>query len=89
MSKTSHAKHEHKNKKKHQDMSYEKPHEDYKAGAFGDVIIGVLILGLGLFFIIPFYAYIPVPGQITILVLFGLVILGFSLFVWNKRRRNK
>ena len=31
MSKNSHVKHEHKNKKKQQDMSYEKPHEDYSS----------------------------------------------------------
>ncbi len=89
MSKTSHAKHEQKNKKKHQDMSYEKPHEDYHAGALGDVIIGLLILGLGLFFIIPFYSYIPATGQIVVIVLFALVILAFSVFVWNRRRRSK
>lgn len=89
MSKLSHAKHEHKNKKKHQDMSYEKPHEDYQAGVFGDVIIGLLILGLGLFFIIPFYALIPATAQIIVLIMFVLVILSFSVFVFNKRRRKK
>ena len=52
MSKNSHVKHEHKNKKKQQDMSYEKPHEDYHAGFLGDIIIGLLILGLGLVFVI-------------------------------------
>jgi len=88
VSKTSHAKHEHKNKKKHQDMSYEKPHEDYQAGIGGDIVIGLLILGLGLFFIIPFYSYIPALGQIVIIALFALVILAFSLFVWNKRKRK-
>lgn len=90
MSKTSHAKHEHKNKKKHQDMSYEKPHEDYHAGKFGDLIIGLLILGLGLFFIIPFYSLIPAAGQVVVIGLFFLVLVLFAIFVWRKRtRRNK
>jgi len=89
LSKKSHAKHEHKNKAKHQAESYEKPHEDYQAGPLGDVIIGVLILGLGLFFIIPFYSLIPAVGQIFVLSAFFVVILAFSAFVWRKRRRNK
>ena len=88
MSKNSHAKHEHKNKSKHQDTSYEKPHEDYHAGVGGDILIGLLILGLGLFFIIPFYSFIPAAGQIFIIALFAIVILAFSFFVW-KKRRNK
>jgi hypothetical protein len=87
MSKTSHEKHEHKYKKKHQDMSYEKPHEDYQVGIGGDILIGFLILGLGLFFIIPFYSYIPEGSQIIVIGLFFLVVAVFAFSVWKKRRK--
>lgn len=89
MSRTSHAKHEHKNKKKHQDISYEKPHEDYHAGVMGDIVIGLLILGLGIFFIVPFYSLMSTAGQIAAITLFLLAIAIFILFVWKKRKRNK
>lgn len=87
MSKNSHAKHEHKNKTKHQAESYEKPHEDYHAGKMGDLLIGLLILGLGLFFIIPFYALIPASGQMFVIGFFFLVIILFAIFLWRKRRK--
>lgn len=87
MSKNSHAKHEHKNKAKHQVESYEKPHEDYHAGKMGDLVIGLLILGLGLFFIIPFYSLIPAAGQIFVIAFFILIIIIFCAFVWKKRRK--
>lgn len=89
MSRTSHAKHEHKNKKSNQAQTYEKPHEDYQAGKLADFIIGFLILGLGIFFIVPFYPLMSSTGQIIAIVLFLLVVLSFMIVVWRKRRKKK
>ncbi len=86
MSKNSHAKHEHQ--KKASNDSYETPHEDYKAGVFGDVIIGLLILGLGLFFILPFYFVLRGSAQVFVMVIFVLVIMAFALFMWHKKVRK-
>ena len=88
MSKKSHAKHEAKQKHKSQPMSYEKPHEDYHAGAFGDTIIILLILGLGLFFIVPFFPYMSDNTLLVVLALFALVVVFFAFFL-RKKRRNK
>ena len=86
MSKTSHAKHEHKNKLKHQSDSYEKPHEDYKAGRFGHFLIALLIIGLGLFFVLPFYGLLPQGLQVAIIVIFILIVVLFGVFI---KRSNK
>ena len=88
MSKNSHVKHEHKNKKKQQDMSYEKPHEDYHAGFLGDIIIGLLILGLGLVFVIPFYFLVPAAGQVFVVGLFLLVVGIFVGYMLNKNKHR-
>ena len=88
MSKNSHAKHEHKNKHKAQPNSYQTPHEDYHAGAFGDIIIVLLIIGLGLFFVAPFYQYMNAGSLLFVMVVFLVIILLFGLFVWRKRRRR-
>ncbi len=87
MSKQSHQKHEHKQAHKHHSEAQDvQPHEDYHAGVFGDVIIVLLILGLGLFFILPFYGLLPNPGNIVIILIFFLIIGGF---IWLLLRRNK
>lgn len=88
MSKNSHAKHEHKKHSK-QSMSYEKPHEDYKSGVWGDVLIIVLILGLGLFFILPFFALMPTTSQVVIMTMFLLAIAIFVGLVWRSKPRDE
>jgi hypothetical protein len=87
MSKKSHAKHEQKNKHKSQPMSYEKPHEDYHAGAFGDTIIILLILGLGLFFIVPFFPYMSDNTLLIVLSVFVLIVVAFAFFLRKKRKK--
>lgn len=90
MSKSSHAKHEHK---KHQSSNaqqgYEKPHEDYQAGVWGDIVIFILIIGLGLFFVLPFYGVLPNPGNVLIITTFLLIIAGFALLIWRRSKRKK
>lgn len=88
MSKNSHNKHEHKQAHKHKvDMqSAEVPHEDYRAGLGGDIVIFILIIGLGLFFVLPFYGLLPNPGNVMLIGLFILIVLGF---VWLLVRRTK
>lgn len=88
MSKNSHSKHEHKQKHKSQPMSYQAPHEDYHVGAFGDIIIVMLIIGLGLFFVVPFFPYMTGGSLIFVLAVFLLIILLFGFFVWRKRKRK-
>lgn len=88
MSKHSHAKHEHKQKHKNQSMSYQTPHEDYHVGAFGDIIIVMLIIGLGLFFVVPFFPYMTGGSLIFVLGVFLLIVLLFGFFVWRKRKRK-
>ena len=86
MSKNSHSKHEHK--KKHEHQSYQAPHEDYQAGAFGDVVIGLLVLGLGLFFILPFFTILSDSALLLVLGIYFVAIIAFIIFVIKKRRRK-
>lgn len=88
MSKNSHAKHEQKQKHRHStDMSYQKPHEDYHVGTMGDIVIVLLIIGLGLFFVVPFFPYLNNGSLVFILVVFALIVALFALFVWRKKKR--
>lgn len=87
MSKKSHAKHEAKQKHKSQPVSYEKPHEDYQAGAFGDAIIILLIVGLGLFFVVPFFPYMTDTTLLAVLSVFVLIIVVFAYLLRKKRRK--
>lgn len=89
MSKNSHAKHEHKNHQHKAVNSYEKPHEDYHAGVWGDIVIFILIIGLGLFFVLPFYGVLPNPGSVMIIITFLLIIAGFALLIWRRSKRKK
>lgn len=88
MSKNSHSKHEHKqaHKRHPEAQSTELPHEDYQAGFGGDIVIFILIIGLGLFFVLPFYGLLPNPGNVMLIGLFILIVLGF---VWLLVRRSK
>ena len=89
MSKNSHAKHEHKEHHRKGTTGYQKPHEDYEAGRFGDLIIIFLIIGLGLFFVLPFYSYIPDMGQMLIMVAFLLIVTIFAGLVWRRKPRDE
>ncbi len=89
MSKNSHAKHEHqKVHSTHNSSGYEKPHEDYQAGAFGDVIIGLLIFGLALVFILPFASVLSDSALLLVLGIYFIAIIAFTTFVIKKRRRK-
>lgn len=91
MSKNSHAKHEHKQNHRQNKalQGYEKPHEDYHAGIWGDVVIFILIIGLGIFFVLPFYGLLPYPGSVLIIITFLLIIAGFALLIWRRAKRKK
>ena len=88
MSKKSHAKHEKKQQHKGTKQSYEAPHEDYHAGAFGDSIIVLLILGLGLFFIVPFFPYMSDNALLIVLSIFAIVVVFFAWLLRKKRRKS-
>jgi LPXTG-motif cell wall-anchored protein len=64
------------------------PHEDYQAGAFGDVVIGLLVLGLGLFFILPFFTILSDSAMLLVLGIYFVAIIAFIAFVIKKRRRK-
>ncbi|MSR68452.1 hypothetical protein EXS66_01540 [Candidatus Saccharibacteria bacterium] len=89
MSKNSHAKHEHqKVHSTHNSPGYEKPHEDYQAGAFGDVIIGLLIFGLALVFILPFATVLSDSALLIVFGIYFIAILAFIIFVVKKNKRK-
>lgn len=89
MSKTSHQKHEQKQKSKHhvtQNSSKpSKSHEDYQAHSFGDVIIVLLIIGLGIVFILPFYAVMPAAARYATIIVFGITIALFAASLWKQK----
>lgn len=91
MSKNSHNKHEHKQAQNHHPKAQgsEVPHEDYQPGLGGDIVIFILIIGLGLFFILPFYGLLPNPGNVMLILLFILIVLGFVLLLWRRTKRRK
>lgn len=87
MSKTSHQKHA---QKKHHHTTKATPstttyHADYQAHGWGDFLIVLLILAMGLFFILPFYVLIPPAAQMFVLILFGLTVLVFAVMLWRKK----
>lgn len=84
MSKQSHIRHQNKNKHIKR-PGYQKPHEDYRAGIAGDIVIYLLILGMCLIFIMPFYGLLPNPGNIVLISAFGAVIALFAVLVKRKK----
>ena len=88
MSKTSHRKHELREKSKQQ-LNNKNLHQDYEAGLWGDVLILFLIIGLGLFFVMPFYSLLSGTGQILIMSMYLSIIMLFAILVWHKKRRKR
>ncbi|MBI2798081.1 hypothetical protein HYX70_02135 [Candidatus Saccharibacteria bacterium] len=88
MSKNSHQKHE--LKKKHSSTNHTKQTADvdYKAHSFADIIIVLLIIGLGIIFILPFYAFMPLAAQMVLLILFGTTIVLFAASLWRQKPAN-
>lgn len=89
MSKKSHQKHEAKHKKpKHSKPQFEHIEEEdiFTEHKFGsEIIIALLIFGLGLFFMVPAYSALTVNMQFGLLILFMLVVLGFAIAHWRNR----
>lgn len=89
MSKKSHQKHESKHKKpKHNKPQFEHIEEDdiFTEHKFGsEIIIALLIFGLGLFFMVPAYNALTVNMQFGLLTIFMLVVLGFAIAHWRNR----
>jgi len=92
MSRTSHQKHEAKHKKPaHQNPRFEEiPEEDiFTEHRFSsEIIIALVIFGLGLFFMVPAYSALTVNWQFALLVVFMLVVLGFAIAHWRNRPKN-
>ena len=86
MSKTSHARHEHKKHIKssavagdHIDTSFHEP------SAWVDAGIVICLLSLAFFFIVPFASFMPTNLVLVMLALFAIVILVFMAMVWRNR----
>jgi cation transport ATPase len=92
MSKKSHAKHEAKHKKPaHKKPQFEKIEEDdifTEHKTFSEIIIALVIFGLGQFFMVPVYSALTVNIQFALLVVFMLVIAGFAITHWRNRPKN-
>lgn len=92
MSKTSHQKHEAKHKKpKHKNPQFEPIKEEdifteHRLGS--EIIIALVIFGLGLFFMVPFYSALTVNLQFALLIVFMLVVLGFAITHWRNRPKT-
>jgi cation transport ATPase len=89
MSKTSHARHEAKHKKpQHKNPQFEKIEENdiFTEHKFtSEIIIALVIFGLGLFFMVPAYSALTVHWQFALLLVFMLVVLGFAITHWRSR----
>lgn len=92
MSKTSHQKREAKHKKPaHKASGYEPIKEEdifteHRLGS--EIIIALVIFGLGLFFMVPIYSALTVNLQLALLVVFMLVVLGFAITHWRNRPKT-
>lgn len=89
MSKKSHAKHEAKHKKpkhhsatKPESIAKEDIFSEHKTGS--EIIIALLIFGLGIFFMVPIYSALTAPGQLALLVIFMLAIFLFAALHWRR-----
>lgn len=93
MSRKSHQKHEsQQHRKQNHSASTEKiPEEDiFTEHKFGsEVIIGLIIFALGLFFMVPIYSASTVAFQFVLLALFMLAVLAFIVTHWQKLKRQK
>ncbi len=92
MSKTSHARHEAKHKKpKHNNSQIEPIQEEdlFTEHKFtSEILIALVIFGLGLFFMVPAYSALTVNGQFVLLAAFMLVVLVFAVTHWRSRPKH-
>jgi hypothetical protein len=86
MSKTSHARHEHKKHSQpspmmgdHIDTSFHEP------SSWVDVGIVICLLSLAFFFVVPFASIMPASLVLVLLGLFAVVIVVFMAMVWRNR----
>lgn len=91
MSKTSHQKHEqknqnHKNRTKIKHIPEDDVLTEHKFGT--EVVIGLIIFALGMFFMVPFYSATTAPIQLAILALFMLAVLAFIITHWRKLKKQ-
>ncbi len=92
MSRTSHARHEAKHKKpKHKNSQAEPIVEEdlFTEHKFtSEILIALVIFGLGLFFMVPAYSALTVNGQFVLLAAFMLVVLVFAVTHWRARPKH-
>lgn len=92
MSRTSHARHESKQKKpKHKSPQIETIQEEdlFTEHKFtSEILIALVIFGLGLFFMVPAYSALTVNGQFVLLAAFMLVVLVFAITHWRARPKH-
>ncbi len=92
MSRSSHARHEAKHKKpKHKNPQVEPIQEEdlFTEHKFtSEILIALVIFGLGLFFMVPAYSALTVNGQFVLLAAFMLVILVFAVTHWRSRPKH-
>lgn len=86
MSRNSHRKYE-QNKHSVQSNTAHvvKSHEDYQAHTWGDTLIVLLIIGLGIIFILPFYSVMPAGARYAAMIVFAITIVLFAGSLWNKK----
>lgn len=92
MSKHSHQKHEQK-KQNHKHRANNEPIKEddvlteHKFGT--EVVIGLIIFALGIFFMVPVYSATTAPIQMVFLVIFMFAILAFIVTHWRKLKIQK
>ncbi len=92
MSRTSHSRHEAKHTKpKHKNPQFEpiKEEDIFTEHKFtSEILIALVIFGLGLFFMVPAYSALTVNGQFLLLAAFMLVVLVFAVTHWRTRPKH-
>ncbi len=94
MSKNSHKKHEakkHNNQHQHAQKVAHIPEEDvFTEHRFGsEVLIGLIIFAMGLFFMVPVYSAYTVATQFALLAVFMIAVLAFVVAHWRKLKKQK
>ncbi|MBA3679225.1 hypothetical protein H0W80_03505 [Candidatus Saccharibacteria bacterium] len=94
MSKASHKKHEakkHNNQHQHAQKVVHIPEDDvFTQHRFGsEVLIGLIIFALGLFFMVPLYSASTVVLQFVLLAVFMLAVFAFIVVHWRKLKQQK
>ncbi len=91
MSRASHKKHEQKqqNHAKRTQIKHIAEDDMLTEHKFGtEVVIGLIIFALGMFFMVPFYSATTAPIQLAILALFMLAVLAFIITHWRKLKKQ-